>query len=110
MKYCSHCGAELLDEAIVCPKCGCPVVGSALDKKEEPKKSAGTKTELMEYLSIGCASLLALVVFLANIFSIWVNFLSALVMYCIALVFALTEGVLSPFVSLIVAKEMAFAA
>lgn len=25
MKYCSHCGAELLDEAVICPKCGCPV-------------------------------------------------------------------------------------
>ena len=23
MKYCSHCGAELLDEAVICPKCGC---------------------------------------------------------------------------------------
>ena len=22
MKYCAHCGAELLDEAVVCPKCG----------------------------------------------------------------------------------------
>jgi uncharacterized membrane protein YvbJ len=25
MKYCSHCGKELLDEAVVCPNCGCPV-------------------------------------------------------------------------------------
>ena len=25
MKYCSHCGASLLDEAVVCPKCGCGV-------------------------------------------------------------------------------------
>ena len=25
MKYCCHCGAELLDAAVVCPKCGCPV-------------------------------------------------------------------------------------
>lgn len=25
MKYCSHCGAELLDEAVICPKCGCQV-------------------------------------------------------------------------------------
>ena len=24
MKYCSHCGNELLDEAVICPKCGCP--------------------------------------------------------------------------------------
>lgn len=25
MKYCTHCGNELLDEAIICPKCGCKV-------------------------------------------------------------------------------------
>ncbi len=24
MKYCSKCGNELLDEAVICPKCGCP--------------------------------------------------------------------------------------
>ena len=23
MKYCSHCGAEIADQAVVCPKCGC---------------------------------------------------------------------------------------
>lgn len=28
MKYCGHCGAELLDEAVICPKCGCPVGGA----------------------------------------------------------------------------------
>ena len=25
MKYCAKCGNELLDEAVVCPKCGCAV-------------------------------------------------------------------------------------
>ena len=25
MKFCSKCGNELLDEAVMCPKCGCPV-------------------------------------------------------------------------------------
>ena len=25
MKYCAHCGNELLDEAVICPKCGCRV-------------------------------------------------------------------------------------
>ena len=25
MKFCSKCGKELLDEAIVCPNCGCAV-------------------------------------------------------------------------------------
>jgi hypothetical protein len=28
MKYCSKCGNELFDEAIICPKCGCPVSDS----------------------------------------------------------------------------------
>lgn len=28
MKYCTHCANELLDEAVVCPKCGCPVAGT----------------------------------------------------------------------------------
>lgn len=26
MKYCSKCGKELIDDAIVCPGCGCAVV------------------------------------------------------------------------------------
>lgn len=25
MKFCSKCGAEIHDEAVICPKCGCPV-------------------------------------------------------------------------------------
>ena len=25
MKYCTHCGKELLDEAVICPGCGCAV-------------------------------------------------------------------------------------
>jgi uncharacterized membrane protein YvbJ len=24
MKYCTHCGKEILDDAVVCPYCGCP--------------------------------------------------------------------------------------
>lgn len=25
MKYCQHCGSEIMDEAVICPKCGCSV-------------------------------------------------------------------------------------
>ena len=25
MKYCSHCGKEIMDEAVICVGCGCPV-------------------------------------------------------------------------------------
>lgn len=29
MKYCTHCGKELLDEAVICVGCGCPVSGQS---------------------------------------------------------------------------------
>lgn len=29
MKYCSHCGKELMDEAVICPYCGYGVKGSS---------------------------------------------------------------------------------
>ena len=32
MKFCSHCGKELVDEAIVCPGCGCGVAGGTKSK------------------------------------------------------------------------------
>ena len=25
MKYCTHCGTEIVDEAVICTKCGCAV-------------------------------------------------------------------------------------
>lgn len=28
MKFCSHCGKELMDEAVVCVNCGCSVNGA----------------------------------------------------------------------------------
>ncbi len=28
MKFCTKCGKELLDAAVVCPGCGCPVEGA----------------------------------------------------------------------------------
>lgn len=37
MKFCSHCGAEILDEAVICPKCGCQVSSAA--PKEENKNA-----------------------------------------------------------------------
>jgi hypothetical protein len=39
MKYCSQCGKELVDEAVVCPNCGCAV--QAPVSQQEDKPSAG---------------------------------------------------------------------
>ncbi len=33
MKYCTHCGKELFDEAVVCVGCGCPVTPKAAGRE-----------------------------------------------------------------------------
>lgn len=43
MKYCSKCGKEILEEAVICPNCGCAVKNNA-DIQEiqvEDKASVG---------------------------------------------------------------------
>lgn len=37
MKYCAHCGSELLDEAVICPKCGCRVENVSNAKVNDQK-------------------------------------------------------------------------
>ena len=72
MKFCSKCGNELLDEAVMCPKCGCPVnehtiIESKLRKEQQeqikkretisvkPKRDSDLKTLsksfVVEYLN-----------------------------------------------------------
>ena len=48
MKYCSHCGNQILDDAVVCPKCGCLVQQEANQPtiKEDPNKKVGWFTVL----------------------------------------------------------------
>lgn len=42
MKYCSKCGKELIDEAVVCTYCGCAVSGAPIGiKNEEDEVSIG---------------------------------------------------------------------
>lgn len=36
MKYCTHCGKELLDEAVVCVGCGCAVEGQTVHAANHP--------------------------------------------------------------------------
>ena len=39
MKYCWKCGAELMDEAVVCPKCGCAVAELKQSENQGEKKN-----------------------------------------------------------------------
>ncbi len=53
MKFCSHCGKEIMDEAVVCVNCGCPVAGAA--------PSAPTSPAVADEVSIGLCILAALI-------------------------------------------------
>ena len=36
IKYCSQCGKELVDEAVVCPNCGCAVQAPVSQQEDKP--------------------------------------------------------------------------
>jgi len=53
--YCSHCGAEIHDEAVVCVKCGCQVAGRSM-AAAEPKKDSTLATVVKVFLILGCVA------------------------------------------------------
>ena len=56
MKYCSHCGAQILDEAVVCIHCGCSV-NSAMTGRNVQVKDDSMETIVKVFLIIGCVSI-----------------------------------------------------
>lgn len=36
MKFCSHCGAEIDDQAVICVKCGCSTSGKSINAQDAP--------------------------------------------------------------------------
>lgn len=39
MKYCQKCGKEIMEQAVVCPSCGCAVNGNALTEQSSEKSN-----------------------------------------------------------------------
>ncbi len=35
MKYCTHCGAEIMDEAVICVHCGCSVSNTKRNSSDD---------------------------------------------------------------------------
>ena len=47
MKYCEKCRNELLDEAVMCPKCGCSAGKSQTEKQRDEQAKNQTKGALL---------------------------------------------------------------
>ena len=62
MKYCEKCGNELFDEAVMCPKCGCPAGKSQLEKaKDEKSKNSAVSTLCI----LGAVAIIVITILLA---------------------------------------------
>lgn len=55
MKYCSHCGAQIEGEAVVCVYCGC-ATGRSVPQPARPKDDT-MQVIIKVFLIIGCVSL-----------------------------------------------------
>lgn len=54
MKYCTKCGAEIADEAVLCPKCGCSVEKS--QSGNVAHKDSTLTLIIKVFMVIGCVA------------------------------------------------------
>ena len=47
MKFCSKCGNELFDEAVICPKCGCATGDVKQAKAQAPNQNQHNKNQAL---------------------------------------------------------------
>ena len=81
MKYCSHCGNELFDEAVLCLKCGCtptPTDAGAVEKKNRSHAPevlpalASKKCIILDFL-YAILSILSASFLIGSILDAWVS-------------------------------------
>ena len=60
MKYCKHCGAQVRDEAIFCPSCGCSTESQPPAKSNETSEGLRIATKFFMILSC-CLTVVSLV-------------------------------------------------
>lgn len=51
--FCSNCGAEINDKAVICVKCGCPIEGRRIDIKNENAGDKDWTTTLLLAIFLG---------------------------------------------------------
>ena len=69
MKYCAHCGEELADEAVICPKCGCAADSSdsiSLKSVSETGRTGWDACAIVGFV----LSMVSLILYVFNFFGI----------------------------------------
>ena len=63
MKYCSKCGKELMDEAVICPSCGCSVASLSNNKYEHTNEYVKIQEYESKVNTLHTISIIAFVLF-----------------------------------------------
>lgn len=53
MKYCNHCGTQIVDEAVTCPNCGCAVTSTPAPVESD---TSMLQTIAKIFMILGCIS------------------------------------------------------
>lgn len=69
MKFCSHCGKEIMDEAVICPGCGCAVQEQGV-VNNGVKEEASKRSIVLGIVGIVGGILLAIVGHICSIIAI----------------------------------------
>ena len=90
MKYCSKCGKEIVEDAVICPNCGCAV--------ESPVTTTETDAPSMGFAVLGFfIPLVGLILYLVNKEKSPKKAKSAgkgaLIGFCVSLVFSVIYGI-----------------
>ena len=57
VRFCSHCGAEIMDEAVVCVKCGCSVAQPKPVAVQNAQSDDTMQTVIKVFLILSCVAM-----------------------------------------------------
>ena len=86
MKFCAKCGAQLLDEAMICTKCGCMTEGMKMPAIQAERKKAADGCGITAKKASG---ILIIFNFLFGIFAMMTAVDSAAILECKICIFRL---------------------
>ena len=70
MKFCEKCGKEIMDEAVVCPNCGCSIDSTSVNDRIGSRKPASKASVILGIIGIAGGVLLAIVGHICSIIAI----------------------------------------
>ena len=66
--YCAKCGAEIMDEAVVCPKCGCATKNASVASQGNATNVTSYSTASSPEQDISSAKTLGIIAIIAGLF------------------------------------------